>query len=103
LGVYEEEATGKMAILRWFNIILLSIMVITVVLTWFLIVQPLIKTLRRIVDNLSNGAEQVALATGEISASSHSPCAGFIRAGVLFRRDVVVNGRDGIHDKTEFS
>ncbi|MEE9260635.1 MAG: methyl-accepting chemotaxis protein [Candidatus Scalindua sediminis] len=76
LGVYEEEATGKMAILRWFNIILLSIMVITVVLTWFLIVQPLIKTLRRIVDNLSNGAEQVALATGEISASSHSLAQG---------------------------
>ncbi len=53
LGVYEEEATGKMVTLRWFNIILLSIMVITVVLTWFLIVQPL----RGIVDNLSNGAE----------------------------------------------
>lgn len=76
LGVHEEEVTGKLVTLRWFNIILLSIMVITVVLTWFLIVQPLIKTLRGIVDNLSNGAEQVALATGEISASSHSLAQG---------------------------
>ncbi len=76
LGVYEEEATGKVVTLRWFNIILLSIMVITVVLTWFLIVQPLIKTLRGIVDNLSNGAEQVALVTGEISALSHSLAQG---------------------------
>jgi TRAP-type C4-dicarboxylate transport system permease small subunit len=59
LGVYEEEATGKVVTLRWFNIILLSIMVITVVITWFLIVQPLIKTLRGIVDNLSNGAERL--------------------------------------------
>jgi methyl-accepting chemotaxis protein len=67
---------GMVVTLRWFNIILLSIMVITVVLTWFVIVQPLIKTFRGIVDNLSNGAEQVASATEQISALSQSLAQG---------------------------
>ena len=76
VGMYEKEATGKVGTLHWFNIIVLSITVVTVMITWVVIVQPLVKKLRVIVDNLSNGADHVSSATVQISESSQSLAQG---------------------------
>ncbi|HDY68153.1 MAG: type IV pili methyl-accepting chemotaxis transducer N-terminal domain-containing protein [Candidatus Scalindua sediminis] len=71
VGMYEKQSAQKAAILSWANIIVVIITVITVVVAWLTMVKPLVKTLRGIVDNLSNGA-----ASGQISASSQSLAQG---------------------------
>jgi methyl-accepting chemotaxis protein len=76
VGMYENAATGKVETLRWISMIIVGIMVVTIVLTWFVIVRPLIKTLTGIIDNLTEGSDQVSSATVQISESSQSLAQG---------------------------
>ena len=76
VGMYEQQSAGKVAMLKWICIIIASITVITVILTWFIIVQPLIKVLKGIILNLSDGSHQMTSATEQISASSQSLAQG---------------------------
>ncbi|ODS31254.1 MAG: hypothetical protein SCARUB_03623 [Candidatus Scalindua rubra] len=62
--------------LQWSNTIVVIITVITVLIAWFFVVQPLVKALTRIIQNLSDAAGQVASASGQISASSQSLAQG---------------------------
>ena len=76
VGMYEREVTRKASIMQWSNIIVVIITVITVILAWGFIIRPLVKTLTRIIQNLSDGAAQVAAASGQISSSSQSLAEG---------------------------
>ncbi|ODS31259.1 MAG: hypothetical protein SCARUB_03628 [Candidatus Scalindua rubra] len=76
VGMYEKQSREKVATLSWISIIIVGVVSITVIMTWFLIARPLIKTLKGIIDNLTNGSEQIASATEQISASSQSLAQG---------------------------
>ncbi len=76
VGMYEASSGRKAAILSWSNTIIVIITVLTVAVAWLLMVQPLIKTLRGIINSLSEGADQVAAASGQISSSSQNLAQG---------------------------
>ena len=76
VGLYEKQTSGKVAMLKWISIIIVSIVVVTIALSWIIVIHPLIKTLKGIVNNLSDGVEQFASATEQISASSQSLAQG---------------------------
>jgi len=76
VGMYEKQSKGKVATLTLISIIIVGVTVITVVMTWFIIVRPLIKTLKGIIENLTSGSEQITSATEEISSASQSLAQG---------------------------
>jgi methyl-accepting chemotaxis protein len=76
VGMYEAEGSRKASVMQWSNIIVVMITVITVIIAWAFIIRPLVKTLTRIIQNLSDGAAQVAAASGQISSSSQSLAEG---------------------------
>ncbi|MBS1257641.1 MAG: hypothetical protein MAG551_00685 [Candidatus Scalindua arabica] len=76
VGMYEKQSKEKVATLTWISIIIVGVTAITVLMTWFIIVRPLIKTLKEIIDNLTGGSDQIAAATEQISASSQSLAQG---------------------------
>jgi len=76
VGMYEKQSKEKVATLSWISIIIVGVTAITIIMTWFIIVRPLIKTLKEIIDNLTGGSDQIAAATEQISASSQSLAQG---------------------------
>ena len=76
VGMYEGEVSRKASVMQWSNIFVVVITVITVIIAWALIIRPLVRTLTRIIQNLSDGASQVAAASGQISSSSQSLAEG---------------------------
>ena len=76
VGMYEKQSAGKVATLKWICIIIASITVITIILTWFIIVQPLIRVFAKLANDLSSGSGQVAAAAEQISASSQGLAQG---------------------------
>jgi methyl-accepting chemotaxis protein len=72
VGMYERQSVKKVSIVRWSNIIGVTITAISVVIAWLVIVRPLVKKLKGIVSGLSHGSEEVASASQQISAASQS-------------------------------
>ena len=76
VGMYEGEASRKASVLQWSNTIVVIITVITVLTAWLVIVRPLTRTLKEIINNLLDGADQIAAASGQISSSSQGLAEG---------------------------
>ena len=76
VGMYEKQSKEKVVTLTWMSIIIVGVTVVSVITAWIFIIRPLVKTLTRIIQNLSDGAAQVAAASGQISSSSQSLAEG---------------------------
>ena len=79
---------------------LAAAMVIGIVLAIF-ITRSITGPIRRIIDGLTEGAEQVASAAGQVSARGPVAGRGLERAGGLDRGDLLVAGGDVLHDQAE--
>ncbi len=76
VGMYEEQARGKVSTLKMICMIIAGVVALTAFMTWVVIVQPLVKILKGIVENLSDGSKQVAMASEQISTSSQGLAQG---------------------------
>jgi nitrate/nitrite-specific signal transduction histidine kinase len=104
VGMYEKQSAGKAAVLQWSNTIIVIVTIITVVIAWFFIIQPLVKSLTKTILNLSDASSQVAAASGQISSSSQSLAEGATEQASSIEETSATmgnNGRDGICYQTE--
>ncbi len=76
VGMYEKQSKEKVATLSRISIIIAGVVAITVILTWIIIARPIVSTLKGLIENLSNGSEQIKAATDEISSTNQSLAEG---------------------------
>ncbi len=76
VGMYEKLSKGKINTLKMITMIIAGVVALTAIMTWFVIVRPLVGSLRGLVENLTCGSEQIASATQEIASASQSLAQG---------------------------
>lgn len=76
VGMYENESTRKVERLQTIQGGVVLIIVLSVLMGWIFIVQPLIKLLTQTVQDMTEGATQVASASDQVSQSSQSLAEG---------------------------
>ncbi len=76
VGMYEKLSKGKINTLKMITMIIAGVVALTAIMTWFVIVRPLVGSLKGLVENLTCGSEQIASATQEIASASQSLAQG---------------------------
>lgn len=74
--MYEIASTTKVGRLKIIQMIILGIIILSIVLGWIIIINPLVKKLIQVLNKLSDGADQLNSASGEISSSSQQMAEG---------------------------
>ena len=95
-----EKASAVSSRSRWLAFILIGVcLALGGVVLW--LVRNISSTLRHLAGELGEGAEQVASAASQVSASSQSLAQGLVRAGGVARRDLRVERGDQLDGAQE--
>lgn len=76
VGMYEEQSSSKMVFLLWLTAIIGIVIVSVIIAAWIIIVMPLIRSLKDVIQTMSEGASQITAASDEVSSASQSVASG---------------------------